>query len=233
MRIKNDKYYMNNLTARLEERKYASRKPFNFKELDIKFVQSAEDPLKRLANDMIKFKNDGIFVGGGSCISLFKKEHAYGDIDIWTSNEPAFHEVARYLTEDLECQNIDEKPNMIIQDTNYDCNGRPYDIFRALTNYSNKDHKYQIILNTEISDICHLLTSFDLEICRIAFDKHSMVYSDYAITDINNKTVTCFEDETTECYNIHTRIEKYVNKRYAENKQLNRHGLWMEYALGS
>lgn len=158
--------------------------------------------LQMLANNMVP----GMFVGGGSCMTIFDKLHRYTDIDTWVNSDEAYTHVSGLLTL---------------------WGFTPDNVSNQLQHWKDGFNTVQIIRVPKLKDLEDLLSTFDIQACKVGFDSKSIRYNTYAKGDIETKQLH-IGTQRLKCKDpgkLLFRILKYGMKGYRVTPQLIR-GVW-------
>lgn len=113
----------------------------------------------------------GMFVAGGSCITIYDSLHQFTDIDLFCNSPDALLHTQQVL--DM----LGFKPMRGNEG--------------ALKEYEDGLSKAQIIYAQGLKSLENLLTTFDLSVCKIGFDHEKMMESKFTHDDILKKVLRC------------------------------------------
>lgn len=146
---------------------------------------------------------DGMFVAGGSCITILNPYHQYGDFDIYVNNKRAQRHAVDMLT------------SLEFTKTN--------SIEAFLTEWTDGLNKVQIIEGKKINNIAELFSTFDLHLCQIGFDHENVSFTKKCENNVANKTVTLSKKAHDDYYGTFDRLLKYASKGYIAKSEVVKH----------
>lgn len=148
-----------------------------------------------LSENMVK----GMMLAGGSCMTIVDPLHQFTDIDIWCNNL----EAKRHTESLLKMWGLTRKsnPQLEIQD------------------WEDELVKVQVIYATSLKSLEDLVSTFDIEACKIGFDHEKVIYGQHTFKDITGKKINVPPVNPEPVKLLH-RIIKYVSKGYAVDPQL-------------
>ena len=142
---------------------------------------------------------EGMYVAGGSCITILNPSHQYGDFDVYV-NGP----MAKKQAEDFLKGYSFKKTKQMVD---------------FLTEWSDGLNSVQLIEGKQINSLSDLLSTFDLDICRIGFDTTEVLCTEKCERNIADNTVTMSD----KAYNDYTatlfRLFKYASKGYKVSQE--------------
>jgi hypothetical protein len=150
-------------------------------------------PFLKLLKENIE---EGLFVAGGSCITLVDPNHPYDDIDIFTTSKLSNKKVVDLL----------KAFGFIHHDSSH-----------FIKVYTDGFNKVQVIdTDKKIKNLEELLSTFDFDICKIGFDNKDVIVGANTVNYIKTKKITLNVESINRvnCASTVERIIKYRTKGY-------------------
>ncbi len=146
--------------------------------------------LVQLSQNMVP----GMFVAGGSCMTIMDPMHKFTDIDIWVTSP----EVRQHVEGLLAVWGLAPK----------------HDHGNGVVDWADELVSVQIIQANELKSIEDLISTFDIEACKIGFDSTHIAFGAYTKAGIRDKDIEIVNRVSEDPVAMILRILKYVSKGY-------------------